>query len=53
MREANDRGFECVMLTDCTGATDRPTTAALPDDQDAGVFGAVADSAALLDVIGA
>ena len=23
MREANDRGFECVMLTDCCGATDR------------------------------
>lgn len=51
MREANDRGFECVMLSDCTGATDRGNyEAALKMIQmQGGVFGAVADSAAVLD----
>ena len=51
MREANDRGFECVMLSDCTGATDLGNhQAALKMIQmQGGVFGAVSDSAAVLD----
>ncbi|MGY4645791.1 biuret amidohydrolase [Cellulomonas sp. URHB0016] len=50
MRDANDRGYECLVLGDCTGATDRGNhEAALKMvTMQGGVFGAVADSAALL-----
>jgi len=50
MREANDRGFECVILSDCTGATDlgNHQAALKMVTMQGGVFGAVADSAALI-----
>jgi biuret amidohydrolase len=53
MREANDRGFECVILEDCTGATDLGNhQAALKMVQmQGGVFGAVSTSAALIEVV--
>ncbi len=53
MRDANDRGYECLMLSDCTGATDYNNYLAALHmiKMQGGVFGAVATSAALLTAI--
>jgi biuret amidohydrolase len=51
MREANDRGFECLLLEDCCGATDYSNHVAAVHmiKMQGGVFGAVSDSKSLLE----
>jgi biuret amidohydrolase len=53
MREANDRGFECLLLQDCCGATDKRNHLQAIEmiKMQGGVFGAVSESSAFLEAI--
>ena len=51
MREANDRGYECLILSDCTGATDPANHAAALHmvTMQGGVFGCVSGSTSVIE----
>jgi nicotinamidase-related amidase len=53
MRDANDRGYECLILGDCCAATDAGNHAAALKmvTMQNGVFGAVSSSSALLEAL--
>ena len=55
MREANDLGYECLLLSDCTGATDEGNYQAAVKmiKMQGGVFGAVSTSKDFLVALGA
>jgi nicotinamidase-related amidase len=53
MREGNDRGYECLLLEDCCAATvpaHHAAAVSMVKTQN-GVFGAVSNSAALIEAI--
>ena len=53
MREANDRGYECLLLSDCTGATDYQNylSSLQMIKMQGGVFGAVSNSKSFIAAI--
>lgn len=55
MREANDRGYECLLLEDCTGATayENHLAALQMVKMQGGVFGAVSSSESLIKALAA
>ena len=53
MRDANDRGYECLLLSDCTAATKYENHLAALDmvKMQGGVFGAVATSEQFIEIV--
>jgi nicotinamidase-related amidase len=55
MREANDRGYECLLVEDCTGATDYNNYLAALQmvKMQGGVFGSVSSSDQIINALAA